>query len=170
MLYVGVVFDKPDIIDENLYPQVRKATRSIWQNCKRYGFKIHDVNFHIDTTLNRGMIIIKTEITPLSKTFVHMGPPVKLKKYVYEFVKKWKNNPKVIKAPYEEKGRMFVELERDFIEIKSFLKDQIKHLSLGKHLDKNKESFKVVDHSELFSDNLRVFWTIYLDGKPPWER
>ena len=170
MLYIGVEFDKPDIIDENLYPQIRKATRAIWNTCKRYGFKIHDVIFHIDAVLDKVIIVVKTDPVALSKTFVHMGPPVKLKKYVDEFIRKWENNPKLVKDPYEEKGRIYVELEREYIEIKSFLKHQVKYLSLGKSIDKKKKSFKIVEQSKLYRKDLRVFWTIYLDGKAPWER
>jgi len=58
--YIGIKFDKPDVIDENLYPQIRKAARSITQTCRRYGFTIHDVKFYIDEQAETIYIIIKT--------------------------------------------------------------------------------------------------------------
>ena len=169
--YIGLKFDKPDIIDENLYPQIRKAARSITQTCKRYGFTIYDVKFYIDEQGETVYIIIKTEIEPISKTLKHLGPPTKLKTNADEFINKWKNNPRVTKKPYEEKGRLYVEIIRDYVDIKQFLEVQIKNLSLGKNIDLiiNKK-YSILKAEDLFKDNLKEFWTEYLDGKMPWER
>jgi len=170
-LYVGVVFSKPEIIDENLYPQIRKAVRSIWNTCKRYSFKIHDVTFHIDEVEKKIFIIIKTKKESLSKTYIHIGPPVKLKKNIKDFINKWEKETNVVKKPYEKKGRMFVEIEREYIEIKDFLKDRVRNLSMGKHLDKIiGGDFDIIELECLLNENLKVFWTSYLDKKMSWER
>jgi tRNA nucleotidyltransferase (CCA-adding enzyme) len=169
-LYVGIEFDKPKIIDENLYPQVRKAARAISKVCKRYGFKIYNVLFYIDKLIDKINIIIITDTTPISKTYIHKGPPIGLKNHTKEFVRKWENNPIIVKGPYEKNNRMYVEIEREYIEIKEFLKYQIKSLSLGKDIDRYKKSFIIINQKRLLRDNLRVFWTIYLDNKAPWER
>jgi len=124
-LFVGVKIFKPDILDENLYPQVRKAVRSIWENCKRYGFKIHDVIFHVNDLV---VIVVRTDDEPLSDTFIHVGPPVNLKDNADEFLKKWKGNPRVVKEPFEDKGRLFVELKREFTQRSDFLNGQVKDL------------------------------------------
>jgi tRNA nucleotidyltransferase (CCA-adding enzyme) len=167
--YIGILLKKPDIIPENLYPQVRKATRSISDSSSRYGFKIFDKPFHIDD--KSIFIIMKTLNEPLSKTYVHLGPPIKLKKHTNEFLKKWKDDPRVTKEPHEKNGRYYVELKRDFQELKNFLNHEIKNLSMGKHLDKIvKENYRLLDTKDLLIDNLKVFWTEYLDGKMPWER
>jgi tRNA nucleotidyltransferase (CCA-adding enzyme) len=167
--FIGIKINKPDIIPENLYPQVRKATRSICDKSERYGFTILDSSFSINDKLI--YIIIKTKKEPLSKTYVHLGPPVKLKKHTEEFLSKWKKDPRVTKRPYEKKGRLYVEIERDYLEIKEFLKDNIKEFSMGRHIDKIvKKEFSILDIDDLLIKNLREFWTEYLDGKMPWER
>lgn len=169
--YVGIIIDKPDIISENLYPQVRKAVRSIWESCERNYFKIFDIQFHINEDLQKIFIIIKTEKGLLSNTFIHSGPPVKLKKNADDFIGKWKDDPRVTKKPYEKYGRLLVELKRDYTKIDDFLKNQIKNLSLGKHLDKVfQKKFSILDFENLLVQNLREFWTKYLDGKMSWER
>jgi len=169
--YIGVTFSKPEIIDENLYPQIRKAIHSIRTACERYGFNIHDASFYIDELEKQIIIVIKTEKGPLSKTYIHMGPPVKLKKNVEEFINKWEGNPKVVKKPYEDKGRMFVEIEREYVEIKDFLKDIVENLSMGKHLGKIVSgNYDIIGLEDLLSENLRDFWTTYLDEKMSWER
>jgi len=167
--YIGIRIKKPDTIPENLYPQVRKAARSICDISSRYDFIIYDSFFHIDDT--NIYIIIKTKKEPLSKTYVHFGPPIKLKKNTSEFLKKWKDDPRVTKKPYEKNGRLYVEIKREYLDIKKFLKDQIKNLSMGKHIDKIvKEKYSILEIDDLLKENLRDFWTEHLDGKMSWER
>ncbi len=167
--YIGLKLKKPDIIPENLYPQVRKAARSICDTSARYDFIIYDSTFHIDDSFI--YIIFKTKKELLSKTYVHLGPPIKLKKHSNDFIKRWENDPRLIKKPYEKNGRLYVEIKRDFIEIKHFLKENIRNLSMGKHLDKIvNEKFLILDTEDLQKENLRDFWTEYLDGKMTWER
>jgi len=167
--YMGFKIKKPDIIPENLYPQVRKATRSICETSERYGFTILDNSFYIDDY--HIFIIIKTKKEPLSKTYVHIGPPVKLKKHSDEFLNKWKDDLRVTKKPYEKNGRLYVEIKRDYFDIKDFLKDNIKQFSMGRHIDKIvKKKFYILETDDLIVENLREFWTEHLDGKMPWER
>ncbi len=167
--YIGIKLRKPDIIPENLYPQVRKAARSICDSSIRYDFTIFNNSFYISD--DNIYMIFKTKKEPLSKTYVHFGPPVKLKKHTSEFLKKWKGDPRVTKKPYEKNGRVYVEIKRDFLELKHFLKYEIKNLSMGKHIDKIvKKKFTILETENLLIENLREFWTEYLDGKMPWER
>jgi len=170
-LYIGIKFDKPDIITENLYPQIRKASRSIRDTCERYDFKIYDITFHIDDQESIIYIIVKTKDETLSKTLKHMGPPTKLEKNADEFVKKWNSDSRIISTPYEKNGRLYVEIKREYLDINHFLRDKIKNLSTGKHIDKIvKKRYSILEMKELFKDNLREFWTEYLDGKMSWER
>jgi len=170
-LYFGVLFSKPEIIDENLYPQIRKAVKSIWNACERYGFKIYDVTFYIEDVKKKIFIIIKTKKGSLSKTYVHIGPPIELKKNIKDFVDKWEGKTYVVKKPYEKNGRMFVEIERDYTDIKDFLKDRVRKLSMGKHLGKIVGgNYEIIGLDCLLNENLKVFWTKYLDEKMSWER
>ena len=169
--YIGIKINKPDILDENLYPQIRKSTRSIWESAKRYGFEIYDITFHIDEQKNTILIVIKTDDKPLSEAFTHMGPPSKLKKNVDDFLNKWKDDPRVIKKPYDQNKRVYVEIKREHQDIKDFLNSEIKNLSMGKHLgDIVNKKYEVVKLDKLIDENSQVFWTEYLDGKNSWER
>lgn len=169
--YIGIEFAKPSIISENLYPQVKKAAKAVKEASERYGFTIYDVAFNINDGENKILLIVKTQKEPLSKTVLHMGPPIEVKKNSQEFLHKWKGHSKVVKGPYEENGRFYVEIEREYIEISDFLNSQIKKLSLGRHLDKIVcRKFKILNLEGLLIKSLRCFWTEYLDGKTSWER
>ena len=100
-----------------------------------------------------------------------MGPPTKLKKNSADFLKRWENDPRATKEPYEKDSRYFVEIKRDYTDIKQFLKDQIKNMSMGKYLDKivNKK-YMVLVKEDLLKEDISEFWTEYLDGKMSWER
>ena len=167
--FVGIRFEKPEIIDENLYPQIRKTVRSVSDSCERHDFKIYDDAFEINN--NNIFIIIKTDKEPLSETMEHMGPPVNLEKNSNEFFKKWKNHEKVVKGPYEKNGRYYVKIKREYTDIKDFLLSELKNLSMGKHIEKKvKKNYEILDMEDLLIEELRVFWTSYLDGKMSWER
>lgn len=169
--YISVKFDKPDIIDENLYPQIRKTARSIKEACERLDFKIFDTNYYINSKENKIYIILKTEKKGLPKTVRHAGPPLKLKKNAEDFKDKWKNDARVTKKPYQENGRLYIEMKRAFVDISDFLKNKLKNLSLGKDLDGliNKK-YEILGQKSLTNDDLKKFWTEYLDEKMSWER
>lgn len=167
--FVGIQFPKPAIIPENLYPQVRKAVRSLRELCEQYDFTIIDATFSIDTTTVT--IILHPKTKTLSKTVLHTGPPVTLKKNADKFLEKWANNPRTRKKPFEKDKRFYVEIEREYTDIQDLLQNQVKHLSLGKHIDLAiRKEFMVVDLTNLLTNNMRLFWTNYLDTRMPWER
>ena len=66
---------------------------------------------------------------------------------------------------------LFVELRREHTDIKDFLKAHTKKLSLGKHIDRIvKKKYELLNLEDLLCDDLKEFWTQYLDGKMTWER
>jgi tRNA nucleotidyltransferase (CCA-adding enzyme) len=169
--YIGIKFEKPKIIKENLYPQIRKACTAIQKQSIEEEFSIYDIRFYIDNKSNLIYIIIKTSEKPLSETFAHRGPPIKLKKNTKEFIEKWKDNPATVKPPVQQNGRTFVTVKREYRYIKNYLQDNLPLFSLGKHLDAivyNK--YEILSLNELIKPDLQMFWTSYLEDKKPWER
>lgn len=169
--YIGIVFNEPDLIDENLYPQIRKAESSIEKACKEKDFEIYDTQFFVDKKNKKIYIIIKTDKEKLQDTKIHQGPPLKLDKNVKKFKQKWKNSKRGIKEPFEKNKRINVEIKREYVDIKKFLKDNLSKLSLGKTLDKIvNRKYRIVENKELLNKELLIFWTDYLDEKYSWER
>lgn len=167
--YLGIKFEKPEIIDENLYPQIRKTAKSVLENLERYDFKVYDATYFVDE--KNIYIIIKTQKEALSKTMIHTGPPATKKENSEQFLKKWENNSLVVKGPYKENNRWYVEIKRQYTDAEKFLEKEFEKLSLGKHIDKvvNKK-YTILEIDSLLSENLKVFWTKYLDFKMSWER
>jgi len=167
--YLGIKFEKPDIIDENLYPQIRKTARSVLENLGRNDFEVYDTTYFVDG--KNIYIIIKLHKDDLSKTIIHLGPPIIKKENAEEFLKKWENNKLVIKKPYQKNNRWYVEIKRQYVDAKKFLEKEFEKLSLGKHIDKVvNRKYTVLEIDSLLSENLKFFWTNYLDDKMSWER
>ena len=169
--YVGIQFPKPDIINENLIPQLRKACRNVTQTCTQYGFIINDIQFSIDETNKQVYIILKADVKPISSTYTHIGPPTTQKNHVQDFLEKWKNNPEATSEPYQKNNRIYVEVARKWLTLESFLLDNIHSIRLGKHLDKiSINLIKILPAKDLIITPLQEFWTKYLDNKNSWER
>lgn len=166
---IGVKIKKPQIISENLYPQVRKAMRGIIDLCTQYDFQINTSFFFIDDSFVYIVLFVEELIIP--PTIIHMGPPVSLYKNSKEFLDKWRENKRTIIKPYEKNNRWYVEIKREYIDIRELLKNQIGTIGLGKHLDKIiKDGFTILNKSDLLDTQFCMFWTTYLDTTMPWDR
>jgi tRNA nucleotidyltransferase (CCA-adding enzyme) len=168
--YIGVIFEKPDLINENLYPQLRRVGRVIVNESKNEDFKIEDTTFYVDDKNHKVYIIIKTKNELLSKTKVHMGPPTHLLDHKNKFNNKWNQHEKVVTEPYEKNGRMYVEIERLYRDLLTYLRENIKSFHMGRFVEAELQSNgKIVSTNDLLIEQLREFWTQYLENKQPWE-
>lgn len=167
---VGIEILKPDIISDNLYPQIRKSLRSIAAACENEGFEVVDFKFVVKE--DKVYLIIKVKELMLSKTFIHKGPPAMEKEHVRAFVEKWGKSEDAVKKPYLKNGRWYVEVKRRFRDLKEFLEHELPSMSLGKDIQGvvKKHGFSVLTLKELIKEDLQEFWTEYLEKKPPWKR
>jgi tRNA nucleotidyltransferase (CCA-adding enzyme) len=137
--------------------------------CEQYGFTINDATFTVQKDVV--YIILQPRTRTISKTTLHTGPPVTLKKNADDFLKKWRDNPRTIKEPYEKDKRWYVEIEREFTDLRRLLEDQVNNLSLGKNVDRAiLKDRSIVTIKELLVEDLRLFWSSYLDHRMTWER
>ena len=168
--FVGVEIDKPDIIPDNLYPQVKKSLRRIVNACEEKGFMIEKGLFTI--TDSKVYIFLKPKELELSPTYTHRGPPVDEKEHVESFLKKWKNSELAVGEPYCKDGRWYVEVKRKYRKLENFLAENLPKISLGKDIENvvKEGGYRVLTSKDLLTDDLKLFWSEYIDGKMPWER
>jgi tRNA nucleotidyltransferase (CCA-adding enzyme) len=168
--FIGIKFVKPEIIAENLYPQIRKSLRAIVELCEQYEFHINNATYHLSD--KEIIFILNPQQFRLSQTMVHTGPPVYLEKNAQEFLNKWEAHQRTRSKPYQHEGRWMVEVERESQNITKLLQNQIPNISLGKHIDKcvHQSGFSLMKQSEMMGDDMRKFWTEYFDDRFPWER
>ncbi len=160
---VAVSFRTPDLIDDVLYPQLRKSMASMTALLKRSGFDV------VKTTIDAGRhvsMVIELDSIELSESRVHRGPPSGSEN-VHEFLAKWGDSG--LSAPYEEDGRWYVVVEREHRRADDLLKEKLPSLTLGKDIMKA-GPIAVVSGREALSARHAMALTIHLDERMPWER
>ena len=168
--FIGVEIEKPDIIPDNLYPQAKKTLRRIVKSCEENDFEIEDGRFVV--TEDKIYILLKPKEIELPETYIHRGPPEKEKRHVEAFLEKWRNSKEVVKGPYLKDGRWYVEVKRKYNRLDDFLAENLRKLSLGKDIEEvvKDGKFSILTSKDLLRDDLKLFWTEYIENKMPWER
>jgi len=131
---VVVAFEKPDVVEDNLYPQLEKACRVVVNNTRefqpmRFGFTADD----------RCYLIFEFGVRELSRFYRHMGPIFEDEENVERFLKR---NEKV----FIENGRFWAFKERKHVKPCDAVADVIKKnwRGMGKDVgEKLKDGFEI---------------------------
>ena len=163
--FVGICLPRPDLIDDILYSQIKKAAKNLEKILREYDFPVVESLYYVNGTV---IIAAKLEKKKISGTKLHMGPPENEKEHVDAFLSKWKGN--AVRGPFMEGGRWWVEIKREYVDACSLLKDKLGELNMGKDLNEMKDRAKICEDGELVNEDNAAFWTEYFMDKPPWER
>lgn len=122
----------PDMVDDVLYPQMRKAEASIRNLLEREGFQV----LRSDVDLVRGdairaRLLFELSIWELPAVKRHTGPPVWEADHASRFVK---GNASPLSGPYIDNGRLVVEIPRRYRRAVDLLEGEVHRVSLGRHL------------------------------------
>jgi len=162
--FIGICFKKPDIVDDVLYPQLKKAASNISSLFFSHDFKVVRKAFHADGS---AFIAVELESKNIEDKKLHMGPPLKSKKHVESFIKRWENDEHAIGKPFEKDGRMWIWVRREYTDARKLLKDKIKDVRLGKHIDKIKSEIKICEKG---LKRYKKYWYEFFCPLPPWKR
>ncbi len=123
---VALVFKRPDVIDDVLYPQLRRAAKRLRGLMQDEEFRpINEVVW----ANGKAILFFELEEDRLPNIRKRIGPPVKIINRSQEFLKKYKKY-----KPRIENGRWVVEVPRKYKTIESLLRDFISH-SVKKMMD-----------------------------------
>ena len=153
---VTVVFEKPDIVEDNLYPQLEKACRRIEEFLRREDFQPIRSGFFANE--DYCYLLFETQVGKLSKVRRHEGPPFEEKSHVERFLKKERKY-----KPFLEDGRLWVYVERKSRRVDEAIADLIRRewKSMGKNVgEKMKDSFKILMGENILkieNENFRRF-------------
>lgn len=165
--FVGLRIPKPDVVDDILYSQIKKASKSMEKMYRKRGFHPVDSLYHVNDDI---LIIARLKEKKIPERKIHMGPPEKENDYVKAFLLKWEGNDNVINIPYKKNGRWWVEIKRDYTNAYNLLENKLEDLNLGKNLNELKNHVKIYEDDDFVKEKYATFWTEYFSGKPPWER
>lgn len=159
---VTVVFDRPDIIEENLYSQLWKTRYALTRKLNDYDYNVlKAVHEMYEDELE---IAFELERDILSMTHKHTGPPVWVRA-AESFLAKWKDN--TYGPPFIEDGCWNVIAERMYISAEDMLADEAAVSGIGREIDPKR--MKIRNHEKSLNETNLLLLTELLDPKNSWE-
>ncbi len=144
--FVAIVFRKPDIVDDVLYPQLDKMEASVRALLVQYGFIV----------LNSGrwagkeaIVTIELSSARLPCVKKHRGPPVWERKHAESFISKYRGSEDAF-AFYIEEGNYVADIKRKFPAAKHLLEERLVTCSMGKQLTETvREGYIVLENEDI---------------------
>ncbi len=124
---------RPTVVDDILYPQMRKAERAVSEEAARLGFRV--LGTASAAGPDRVYLLLEVEHGRLPAVRLQEGPPPGLDR-VASFLEKWSTtSAPVLQGPYVlADGRLAVEARRSERELEPLLRAAIDRLPLGRDL------------------------------------
>ncbi|WP_435062934.1 CCA tRNA nucleotidyltransferase [Halobaculum sp. EA56] len=113
---VAVVFDVPDLVDDQLYPQLRRSLAGLDRELSGLGFDVlRSATFAAerdgDGSDRRAVLLVELAARRLPAVARHEGPPVHVRDHAVGFHDKYADDPDVY-GPFVDDGRYVVERPR----------------------------------------------------------
>jgi tRNA nucleotidyltransferase (CCA-adding enzyme) len=112
-----ISFERPDVLDDILYPQMRRCVKAVDGMLEQNGFKVLRSDFYCNKEC---VLVFEMETSQVPKIMKNIGPDV-YSKHAEQFLKHYKENKVFI-----EDDKWVVEVEREFTVMLHFLKHLIK--------------------------------------------
>ena len=157
-------FAAPDVVEDVLYPQLRKAEGSIKALLERNGFSM--LRSDVSTYRDRVVMLFEMQVWQLSKACLRIGPPVWQADHLSRFLAA---HPRPLSGPYIANGKVVVEEARQYTSARDLLALESANLSLGKHLSASiRDGHNIYAGRELLGikdEGFRIFLAHYFLAK-----
>ena len=163
---LAVVFDAPDLVPDQLYPQLRRSLDGVASELDRRGFDpVRTATFADE----RGVLLVEVAVAERPEIERHEGPPVHVRSHAEGFFEAYADDESVY-GPFVDGDRYVVEREREHTTAAGLLRSDTLHdVSLGKGVARALETeYEVLvgeDVAELATD-FGVELARYFDPRP----
>ncbi len=164
-----VALPRPELVDDTLYPQVRKAERAIAEELVRSGFELLGSASAADAST----VVLLAEVAHPLRTAVRAraGPPAGLDR-VDPFLEKWTQpEAPVLQGPFvRADGSLGVETRWEVRDLETVVRDALPRLSFGKNLTPRVPSEVTVGPLEAAEESPALFEALrgLLAKQLPW--
>ncbi len=167
---VAVLFEKPDVVDDILYPQLRKSMKAIINAIKNADFKLVDSTFFVK---NKVMLLFEVESLRIPSAKLHKGPRVNSLNEI-RFLEKYEKALESLCKPFIRDDSWFVYLRRRYtniaIYLKRFLENNLKTKGIASHVaEALSKGFIILTNEDAFKDEFLDDLLNYFDPIFPWE-
>ncbi|WP_158058784.1 CCA tRNA nucleotidyltransferase [Halorussus halophilus] len=163
---VAVRFDAPDIVEDQLYPQLFKSLAGVQDELDRRGFDTLRAVALADET---AVLFVELEVAERPNVERHEGPPVNVRQHAEGFYGKYEQEDESY-GPFIDGDRYVVERDREFSSASEFLEsDAILQVGLGVRVEDALEAeYEVLVGEEVgeLSSEFGVELARYFDPRP----
>ncbi|KAB1192431.1 CCA tRNA nucleotidyltransferase [Haloferax sp. MBLA0076] len=129
---VAIVFDAPGLVDDQLYPQLRKSLDGVANGLDRRGFDVFRKETFAD---DDAVLFLELSVAERPRVERHDGPPVHVRQHAEGFYDAYADGDDDY-GPFLDGDRFVVEREREFTSATAFLtSDALFDVALGKHVE-----------------------------------
>ncbi|MFB6112246.1 MAG: CCA tRNA nucleotidyltransferase [Halobacteriaceae archaeon] len=127
---IAVHFDRPDVVDDQLYPQLRRSLSGLVRGLENAGFSV----LRADTFAGdeRAVLLVEPTVSQLPGVERHEGPPVHVPEHGRAFYEQYADDAVV--GPFIDGERYVVERERSMTTAATFVDEQLTDVALGTHV------------------------------------
>jgi tRNA nucleotidyltransferase (CCA-adding enzyme) len=129
---VAVRFEAPDVVDDQLYPQLEKSLAGVEGLLERAGFApLRSDRFADDTAV----LLVECAVAELPAVERHRGPPVGVRDHAEGFFESYADDPRVTGPFIDADGHYVVERPREARTPAERLEAELFGVSLGPHVE-----------------------------------
>ncbi len=99
--------ERPDVIDDIIYPQAVRFKNKLFGIFDKYGYRPVSSEILVN---NKIEILIEYEREKPPDMLIHSGPPADSNE-VIKFIKIWMNNDRLLRGPYINGNRLYVDIK-----------------------------------------------------------
>jgi tRNA nucleotidyltransferase (CCA-adding enzyme) len=126
----AVVFDPPDLVDDQLYPQLRRSLAGLVRGLETADFRV----LRSETwARERAVLFVELAVGTLPAVERHEGPPVHAAAHATRFYDTYASEP--VTGPFIDGDRYVVERERETKSAREFLEDRLLDVALGAQIE-----------------------------------
>jgi tRNA nucleotidyltransferase (CCA-adding enzyme) len=127
---LAVVFDAPDLVEDQLYPQLYRSRDGLVRGLEGAGFSVLRAATWAE---ERAVLFAELSVSELPAVARHEGPPVHVENHATGFFEKYVDTDAY--GPFVEGSRYIVERERDVTTAREFAEGQLERVALGAHVE-----------------------------------
>ncbi|WP_372910213.1 CCA tRNA nucleotidyltransferase [Salinigranum sp.] len=163
---LAVRFEAPDLVDDQLYPQLRKSLNGLGSELDRLGFGVLRAEACAD---DHAVLLFEVESATLPAVERHEGPPVHVRSHAEGFFEAYVDDEGVY-GPFIDDDRYVVERSREWTVARVFLEsDAVFDVALGKHVESVlEEGYEVLAGAEVatLAEEFGVELRTYFEPQP----